>query len=73
MEPCFVEFKEQIPYILFVEGFPDNVLDLFEDQPGILIADDMMTSCSNDQRMVDLMTKHSHHRNITVIFSHYFS
>lgn len=67
-QPSFAEFREQVPNIVFVEGFPDNVLDLFENQPGILIIDDLMGSCSNDQRMADLMTKHSHHRKITPIY-----
>ena len=60
-QPCFEKFKEQIPNIQFVEGFPETILDLFENQPGILIVDDLMGSCSNDQLMADIMTKHSHH------------
>jgi len=67
-QSCFVKFKEEVPNLVFVDGFPENVLDLFENQPGIMIVDDLMASCSNDQRMADLMTKHSHHRNITVIY-----
>ena len=72
LEESFVgeisNFREQVPNIVFVEGFPDNVLDLFENQPGILIIDDLMGSCSNDQHMADLMTKHSHHKRITPIY-----
>ena len=67
-QPCFVKFKEQIPNINFVQGFPEDILDLFENQPGILIVDDLMGACSNNQLMSDIMTKHSHHRNITVIY-----
>jgi hypothetical protein len=67
-QPCFAKFKEQIPNIKFVQGFPEDILDFFENQPGILIVDDLMGTCSNDQLMADIMTKHSHHRNITVIY-----
>ena len=67
-QPCFAEFKEHIPNIEFVQGFPETILDFFENQPGILIVDDLMGSCSNDQLMADIMTKHSHHRNITVVY-----
>ena len=68
-QPSFINFQREIQLpIIFVEGFPENVLDLFEGKPGILIIDDLMGSCSNDQRMADLMTKHSHHNNITVIY-----
>ena len=67
-QPSFLQFKKEVPNIHFCEGFPDNLLDQFENRPGILIVDDLMASCSNDDRMADLMTKHSHHRNITVIY-----
>ena len=30
--------------------------------------DDLMDESSNDNRMLDLFTKHSHHQNITVIY-----
>jgi hypothetical protein len=63
-----VKFKEEIPNIEFVQGFPETIFDLLDNQPGILIVDDLMGSCSNDQLMADIMTKHSHHRNITVIY-----
>ena len=31
--------------------------------------DDLMTEGGNDQEVLGLFTKHSHHRNITVIYS----
>ena len=67
-QPSFLKFQQDIPNINFVEGFPDNVLELFEGKSGILVIDDMMSSCSNDERMADIMTKFSHHQNITVIY-----
>lgn len=67
-QPGFAELERNVENIIFVEGFPDNVMDLFDNQPGILVIDDLMADCSNDQRMADLLTKHSHHKNITVIY-----
>lgn len=64
----FSELQRDVENIVFIEGFPDNVMELFENQPGILVIDDLMANCSNDQRMSDLLTKHSHHKNITVIY-----
>ena len=28
-QPCFAEFKEHIPNIEFVQGFPETILDFF--------------------------------------------
>lgn len=64
----FAKFLDDIKDIEFVEGFPDDVLDTFRGEPGILVIDDLMDKCSNDQRMSELLTKHSHHKNITVIY-----
>ncbi|PFX15461.1 hypothetical protein AWC38_SpisGene20314 [Stylophora pistillata] len=35
---------------------------------GILVMDDLMTEGGDDKEVLDLSTKHSHHRNITVIY-----
>ena len=34
----------------------------------MLVLDDLMDEGGNDKRVLDLFTKHSHHRNITVIY-----
>ena len=34
----------------------------------MIILDDLMSQCSSDQRIVDLFTRGSHHRGITVLF-----
>jgi len=67
-QPGFTQLQNELENIVFVEGFPEDALDYFQGKHGILIIDDLMDSCSNDQRMSDLLTKHSHHKNITVIY-----
>ena len=52
------------------EGLP-TATDLtrwFGSEGGILVLDDLMVEGGNDKQVLDLFTKHSHHRNITVIY-----
>ena len=35
---------------------------------GLLVMDDLMDECGNDKTAMDIFTKHSHHRNISVIY-----
>ena len=52
------------------EGLP-TMTDLtrwFGNDGGILVLDDLMAEGGNDKQVLDLFTKHSHHRNITVIY-----
>ena len=35
---------------------------------GVLVMDDLMTEGGQDKTVLDIFTKHSHHRNITVIY-----
>ena len=57
--------------IHFYEGIPDtNLLDKWykKSNGGILVLDDLMREGSDEQRVLDLFTKDSHHRKITVIY-----
>ena len=51
------------------EGIPE-LSDLVKwfPQGGILVMDDLMDEGGSDKRVLDLFTKHSHHRNITVLY-----
>ena len=40
----------------------------FSKDGGLLVMDDLMTEGGNEKELLDLFTKHSHHRNITVLY-----
>ena len=55
----------------FHEGIPNlDDLDTWFGPPGsgVLVLDDLMDEGGRDKRVLDLFTKHSHHRNITVLY-----
>ena len=63
-------FKNMAPRVTFVEGIPEDIPSLFPPncRPGILILDDLMRNCSDDERILDLFTKVSHHCDVTCIY-----
>ena len=67
-QPCFEEMFQA--GIQFHQGIPsEEELDQwFPEGHGILILDDLMNEGSSDKRVLDLFTKHSHHRDITVLY-----
>ena len=63
------ELIEIMPKIKLAEGFPDDLYDIVSGHTNsLVILDDLMCQCSNDQRMSDLFTRGSHHRGITVMY-----
>lgn len=63
---CYGEWQEaykQLPHVEFVEG-----LNFQTDprQPTLLVIDDLMHE--TDERVTNLFTKGSHHRNISVVY-----
>ena len=62
------ELARDLPNIELIEGFPNNLYELIEGHDGSLIVlDDLMSQCSNDQRVSDLFTRGSHH-GISVLY-----
>ena len=54
-----------------MNGIPDHLNDKHYINVGkrnILVFDDLMTEAKCDQRIADLFTKGSHHRNISVVY-----
>ena len=63
------EFDELHPNVKLVEGFPDNLSEMTQGhEHSLVVLDDLMWQCSNDQRVADLFTKGSHHNGISVLY-----
>ena len=55
--------------IQFYQGIPDpSQLSQWFPKGGVLVLDDLMEEGGQDKRVLDLFTKDSHHRHITVLF-----
>ena len=70
-QTLYDNIRKKIPKIEFVSGILDHLNDLHYINAGernILIFDNMMTDAKCDQRIADLFTKGSHHRNISVVY-----
>ncbi|XP_073232228.1 uncharacterized protein [Porites lutea] len=68
-QPAFDEMKQE--KVQFHEGLSTSEeLDQWfgPTQGGLLVLDDLMDEGANDKRVLDLFSKHSHHRNISVLF-----
>ena len=63
-------FQDMVSQITFVEGIPEDIPAIFPMGccPGILVLDDLMRNCSEDERILDLFTKVSHHCGVTCIY-----
>ena len=65
----FNELIKIVPKIKLVEGFPDDLYEMINGHTNLLvILDDLMCQCSNDQCVSDLFTRGSHHRGLTVMY-----
>ena len=55
--------------VTFSAGVPtEKDLDKRFPRGGLLVMADLMTEGNNDKTVLDIFTKHSHHRNITVLY-----
>ena len=63
-------FEGIASYTTFVEGIPEDIPAIFprDNCPGTLVLDDLMRNCSEDERILDLFTKVSHHCDVTCIY-----
>lgn len=63
--------RHELPHIEFYKGIPaeldqDDYFDI--SIPNMVIIDDLMSDCKNDERLTKLFTIGSHHKNLSVIF-----
>ena len=55
--------------VTFHQGVPTEAnLNKWFPKGGILVMDDLMAESGSDKTVVDIFTRHSHHRNITVLY-----
>ena len=69
---CYGEYRkefDELPLNMeLVEGFPDHLKDMVHGHNhSLLVLDDLMLQCSNDQHVADLFVQGSHHRRIPVV------
>ena len=66
-QPLFDDMLQTIPNISFVQGIPEDLYDM--TCPNSLVAiDNLMSQCSNEERMSDMFTKGSHHKRASVMY-----
>ena len=70
---CYGEYQkesDELPTsVELVEGFPDYLNEMVRgNDHSLVVLDDLMSQCSNDQRVADLFTRGSHHRGISVVY-----
>ena len=64
-QQVFNEIKAIVPFINFHEGLPTN--DAFDVKNQLIVLDDLMNESKDNQEIMDIFTKKSHHRNISII------
>ena len=70
-QPAYDTMIRNVPGIEFVKGIPHELDEEWYFNPKInnlMVIDDQMAETSNDKRILNLFTKGSHHRNLSVIF-----
>ena len=68
---AYMEMLVTIPNIEFVKGIPTALeQDAYfsVNKRNLIVFDDQMTDAGKDQRIVNLFTRGSHHRNLSVIY-----
>ena len=70
-QPAYTEMLVAMPHIEFVKGIPtaleqDSYFDV--NKRNLIVFDDQMIDASKDKRIVNLFTRGSHHRNLSVIY-----
>ena len=71
LQPLYDNIRKKVPRIEFVNDIPDHLKDqhyINVSKRNILVFDNLMTETKCDQRIADLFTKGSHHRNISVVY-----
>ena len=70
-QPAYTEMLVAMPHIEFIKGIPtalkqDSYFDV--NKQNVIVFDGQMIDASKDKRIVNLFTRGSHHRNLSVIY-----
>ena len=70
-QPAYTEMLVAMPHIEFVKGIPkaleqDSYFNV--NTRNLIVFDDQVIDASKDKRIVNLFTRGSHHRNLSVIY-----
>ena len=60
-----------MPHIEFIEGIPTALMQdsyYYVNKQNVIVFDGQMIDASKDKRIVNLFTRGSHHRNLSVIY-----
>ena len=70
-QPTYMEMLVTIPNIEFVKGIPSDLEhDTFFhiNKRNLMVNDDQMDNAGGDNQIVNLFTRDSHHRNLSVVY-----
>ena len=68
-QSTYDEMRKSVDNIHFIEGFPQDMESLIDpSKRNLVVIDDLMAELSGDTRVMNMFTKGSHHRNMSVIF-----
>ena len=69
-QPAYNQLLMMIPTIEFVKGIPESLENDYNIRNirNLIVIDDQMIEAGKDNRIVNLFTKGSHHRNLSVIY-----
>ena len=70
-QPLYDEIRRDMPHVEFIKGIPETVEDDHYLKSGVrncLILDDLMGDAKKDERVANLFTRGSHHKNLSVLY-----
>ena len=70
-QPLYEDLQKKLPSIEFVHGIPEYSNSspfINPSQRNLIVFDDLMTEAKCDQRIADIFTRGSHHRNLSCVY-----
>ena len=67
-QPAYMELSSKFPNIMFIEGIPENLNEYIDPKfRNLIVIDDLMSETGSDKKVINLFTKGSYHRNLSVM------